>query len=277
MITGKLNAEKSPIQDVIMIMLLFIAMACLPMEKFFTEFLRVNNAQYLSYYVIRFLFSAIFILFIILYGFNSQFYSKFSLKSLICITPVIIIAINNFPFYSLISGDVAFVENIGFNFEYLIAVFSIAFVEELVFRGIILPLVAIKCSNKFERGYSIVVIVISSIIFGLTHIVNIFAGGNIGLVFLQIGYSFLLGCALSFVMIKTKNIFIPTIIHFIYNLGGFLSNFSLLVGTVFTVGQIILTACISVIMGIIIIKMIFSLTKDEVKNALTYKYCKNNF
>ena len=83
-----------------------------------------------------------------------------------------------------------------------------------------------------------------------------------------------MGCSLSLVMIKTKNIFIPTLIHFIYNLGGFLSNFSLINGTIFSVGQIILTAIVSVIMAIFIIKMIFSLTINEVKDSLTFGYCK---
>ena len=264
MITGKLDANKNPIQDVILMVLLFIAMACFPMQQFFTDFLKVNNAQYLSYYVIRFLFSAIFIIFIIMYGFYKQFFSRFRIKSLICVLPVFIIAVNNFPFFSLISGDISFAKNIGFNFEYILAVFSIAFVEELVFRGVVLPLIAIKYSKKFNRFYPVLVIVISSAIFGLTHIINVFAGGNVGLVILQVGYSFLLGCALSFVMIKTKNIFIPT----------YLSNFSLIYGTIFSVGQIILTACVSVVMAIFIIKMIFSLTKDEVKNSLTFGYCK---
>ena len=149
-----------------------------------------------------------------------------------------------------------------FEIGYILATFMIVFSEEIVFRLIILPLTAIKL--KTSRFYQVKVVAISSAIFALTHIVNLFGGAGFVSVLLQVLYSFGLGAGLNLIMIKTGNIFIATGVHLIYNLGGSLLTYGLFFGVMWTVGQIILTAIVAVILGLIIILMIFKTKNEEI-------------
>jgi membrane protease YdiL (CAAX protease family) len=79
--------------------------------------------------------------------------------------------------------------------------------EEIIYRGWIMGYLIDKRTNTF------VTIFISSLIFGLIHILN---GGffNTTLLF----KSFIFGCVLGTVYLKTKNLLHPILIHFTFNL-----------------------------------------------------------
>ncbi len=90
--------------------------------------------------------------------------------------------------------------------------------EELVFRVVILSYLLTRTSN-------LKAIVYSSLIFALTHIVNLGALNQIGPVLIQMGYTFFIGLLCAFLYIFSLNIVLPLIFHFLFNLfNGTLSS-----------------------------------------------------
>ena len=87
------------------------------------------------------------------------------------------------------------------------------------------------------------------------------------MVFLQVGYSFLIGMVCAFALIVSGNIYLPIIFHALFDVGGFLLGEGLVVGVLWTVENIIWTAVTSVIFAvaiiIIFIKKDFSHLYDE--------------
>jgi len=254
------SVRKQPIYYLLIVVLFFIGMAFLPAESILTAIFSKGDYKYLSYFLFRPIFTAGFVIFSVKCGFSSIYTHKFSPKKLLYALPILVIAINNFPFFSYFNGNFAiFVED--FQIGYLLAVLMIVISEEVVFRGIVFPLLLIRFENDKYRY--IKSLIISALIFAVVHIFNIFGGGNIGYNLLQVLYSFAIGAVFSFLMAKTGNILIPTVIHYVYNLGGMLSSFSLTYGYAFSTGQIILTAVVAVIFGLLLAYFIIFKTKNE--------------
>ncbi len=100
--------------------------------------------------------------------------------------------------------------NILYIITILFMTLAVAFAEEIYFRGIIITILKELSIKKS--------IIISSIIFGLTHAGNIMGGSDIFLTLLQIIISFAFGIVFAEIFIITKSLF-PTIVwHFIHNL-----------------------------------------------------------
>lgn len=130
--------------------------------------------------------------------------------------------------------------------------------EELCFRGVILPLCVIIFKNK--KHNAILVIFTSSAIFGATHLLNLLGGASFGGVILQVGYSFLIGAMCGIVLLFSKSIFYPILLHFIFDIGGLLTsaNLSVAFGNQWDTLTIILTAVIGSIVAIVfILKTVF--------------------
>jgi membrane protease YdiL (CAAX protease family) len=81
--------------------------------------------------------------------------------------------------------------------------------EEIYFRGIVLKILNKKGIKK--------AIIISSIIFGIFHIVNLLNGRDALYVVLQIFFAFLVGFVLSEIVLITKSIIIVIIWHFTHD------------------------------------------------------------
>lgn len=254
------SVRKQPIYYLLIVVLFFIGMAFLPAESILTAIFSKGDYKYLSYFLFRPIFTAGFIIFSVKCGFSSIYTHKFSPKKLLFVLPIFIIAINNFPFFSYFNGNFTILVE-DFQIGYLLAVLMIVISEEVVFRGIVFPLLLIKLKNDKHRY--IKSLILSALIFAFVHIFNIFAGGNVVYNLLQVLYSFAIGAVLSFLMVKTGNILVPILIHYVYNLGGMLSTFSLTYGYVFSTGQIILTAVVAVILGLILVYFIIFKTKEE--------------
>lgn len=142
-------------------------------------------------------------------------------KKVLIYLPFIIVCMGNL--YLCIIGDV----DIIYYFDYkLLILDSIAclltcIIEELLFRAILVfELVKFKSKNK--------AIIISSLIFGLIHLINISSIASIGPTLLQVIYTFGLGLILASMYIENKNIILPIIFHFLFN---FLND--ILVNTLF--------------------------------------------
>ncbi len=172
---------------------------------------------------------------------------------LLCV-PAFLVALDNFPFLPLLSGSLRFVGSAGNIFPYVLYCFSIGVMEETIFRGNLLPLFMFKFSRDKKGTFRAVVV--SSAVFGAMHLLNLF-GGFSPMVFLQVGYSFLIGCMCAVSMLFSGNIIAPIIIHALFDVGGFLTDCGFLEGTLWTTGNIVLTAVVSVVLATIIVISFF--------------------
>ena len=162
---------------------------------------------------------------------------------LLCI-PAFLVAVDNFPIVPLIEGKMAFNGTIGGLIPYFLYCLSIGVMEETIFRGVIFPLFMYKFSRTKKGLFW--AIVSSSAVFGAMHLLNLF-GGFSPMVFLQVGYSFLIGCMCSLCLVFSGNIVVPVIVHALFDVGGFLSNSGFCTGELWTLNNIIVTAVLSVV------------------------------
>ena len=140
-------------------------------------------------------------------------------RALWCL-PCLLVILANFPFSALIRGTLT-VNRPDLIWLFLLYVLGIALVEEIVFRGVLLFLLLdVFRSQKLRYFLSVL---ISSLIFALFHLTNVFAGMDIGSVMLQLVYTFLIGGMLAVVAIKTKSIWMGVFIHMAFNVGGLMS------------------------------------------------------
>lgn len=172
---------------------------------------------------------------------------------LLCV-PAFLVALDNFPFLPLFNGDLAFNGAIGGLFPYVLYCLSIGIMEETIFRGTIFPLFLYKFQHNKKGAFW--AIAASSAIFGAMHLLNLL-GGFSPMVFLQVGYSFLIGCMCATALLFSGNITVPIIIHALFDVGGFLTDSGFCSGTLWTTGNVILTAVLSVIFAAVIVFAFF--------------------
>jgi membrane protease YdiL (CAAX protease family) len=163
-------------------------------------------------------------------------------RAVAAVLPFIIVTVNNLPFYALISGAAHVTDNFGYAAAFFISCMAVGFFEEMFFRGVILLLILKKFGgDRLKIFYGII---ISSAVFGLSHIFNIAAGAGVGETLLQVGYTFLTGCMWSLVLIVTRNIWVCAAMHGLYNFFGQLVPV-LGYGRLWDIPTIIITAVIS--------------------------------
>lgn len=182
----------------------------------------------------------------------------------------LLVAVNNFPFISYFNGNTSPLKPTCFWDVLLFAVhcISVGVLEECIFRGLIFACLA-ETFPKNRNGL-IKTFFLSSIIFGFSHLLNLFAGAGIGETLLQVGYSVLTGGLFAFAFIKTKNILCPAFLHAVYNFCGLLlSKKGLGSGVVFDVPTVILTAAIAVLAGVYVLYELFHIKEGE--RSVLYK------
>ncbi len=130
--------------------------------------------------------------------------------------PCLLVAVVNFPFTALIGGS-AHVDRPDLVWLFVLDCFAIALLEELFFRALLLPLV-VDCLRIKHRLFFATVL--TAAVFGLSHLVNLFFGADVGATFLQVGYTFLLGCMFGAMLLFTKNVWLCVLVHFIFDIGG---------------------------------------------------------
>lgn len=92
---------------------------------------------------------------------------------------------------------------------FIMQICVIAFTEEIIFRGFMLRIL-------LSKGFKVAVI-ISSILFALTHSLQLLGGQSLEQTFIQITYAFVVGMVLSLFVIHTQSIIIPVIFHGLNN------------------------------------------------------------
>lgn len=158
----------------------------------------------------------------LLYQFGGKKYLLFDrsfFKTLVWSLPCFMVAFINFPYSALINGtaSIARMDLMGL---YILYVFGIALLEELIFRGVAIMVIGDLLKGKKHKP--LLTALFSSLFFSLFHLTNLFVGADIGSVMLQCLYTFLIGGMLAVTMLKGGNVWLCVLIHALFDFGGLL-------------------------------------------------------
>ena len=191
-------------------------------------------------------------------------------KTQLFIIPFLLVAINNFPFIAIFTKNAIFTTSRwDIWMFYLFAVLSAVLLEELVFRGLILPTLYRKFKGK--RNCAFLTVLFSSLLFGVVHLFNLLAGSSPIAVIMQMGYSFLIGgmCAIAF--LKTGSFYSAVLLHFLFNVGGMLIDYKMLSGAIWDAATIIITAVLAVIVIVYAIFLLFKASNSIFEKKVLLK------
>jgi membrane protease YdiL (CAAX protease family) len=184
--------------------------------------------------------------------------------------PCFAIAINNFPIVSMLSGDayLDIAQNATGIGIYALKCFFVGCFEELAFRGFVFLLILERMKKNTVGAF--MSIFISSVLFGVIHIVNLFAGADPVGVLLQVGYSALIGALCSVVLIKTRNLWYCVSLHAIYNFcGGVVPAFG--GGVIWTVAEVVVTVVLSLIVTAYVVFEFVRIPSGDIELLLNNK------
>ncbi|WP_107922993.1 CPBP family intramembrane glutamic endopeptidase [Lysinibacillus parviboronicapiens] len=119
---------------------------------------------------------------------------------------------------------IIFISTKGLNFEsfsdlllmFIMQMFVVAFIEETVFRGIMLRILLAK--GTFTAVW------ISSILFAVTHALQLIAGQSVEDTIIQIIYALLVGLVLSLLILDGQSIILTILFHGLNNFFNFMGN-----------------------------------------------------
>jgi membrane protease YdiL (CAAX protease family) len=197
---------------------------------------------------------------------------KLNALRLLVILPFFLIAVNNFPFLSVLMGDASLASATADGYvKYALLCLAVGLFEELAFRGCVF-VYALEQTKRISSAPLRVLAasVISSAVFGLVHLTNLFAGASIGAVLLQVCYSFLIGGMCSIMLLKTQNVWYCVLCHAIYNFAGGVVP-ELGSGTLWTVPTVVLTAVVGVAVAVYAFVVLFRISADEVERTVKGK------
>ena len=264
--SGMTALEKSAKKDVwgmvITVLLYAVGAVSVPYVQL-AEWLKVGKEiEFLFGFLAKTLCSVLPVYLIFQFGFSDLFkIDGNKLKASIFTIPAFLVMLNNLPFIPVISGYMSINATFFKAFTYCLYCLSIGVLEETVFRGCVLPLLTYKFS-KDKKGEFWAVIV-SSAIFGGMHFLNLLNGFSPA-VFLQVGYSFLIGAVCGYTLVVSGNIYLPILFHALFDVGGFLLSEGLAEGVLWTTANVVWTAVSSVVLAVAIV--IIFLKKDFSKN-----------
>ncbi|MFY0593708.1 CPBP family intramembrane glutamic endopeptidase [Roseivirga sp.] len=94
----------------------------------------------------------------------------------------------------------------------------VALIEEFAFRGLVLPLI-LKIRSEKKR-LMLTSVSLTALIFGVLHYLNLFREpDNFSGITSQVIFAIAIGIFLGGLMLRTKNILFPVLIHFLINVG----------------------------------------------------------
>lgn len=217
----KKSAYESPVSTMLIVLLLAAGIFLFPIE----DMMRLLTGGYglteelIGTMAVRYVFSAVIVKLAFDFGFDRLYcWSPFGRGALYAL-PFLAVAVNNAPWIGLVTGNAYVSAETVDLVLYLFMSLSVGLLEELIFRGIVLPLCLIRLRGKKRALFWSVAL--SSAIFGAMHLINLL-GGNFGAVFLQVGYSFLIGGMCAAATVRSGCIYPAVILHTVYNIGGLL-------------------------------------------------------
>ena len=155
---------------------------------------------------------------LLLLSFEKMLSPKTSLRAFLIFIPCMAVAVNNFPFITYFTGRAHVDSGAAHVLLYAFSCVCTAFFEEMAFRGCVFTsILQVKGSRRSDVFWSIA---LSSAVFGLVHLVNLFVGASPISVILQVGYSFLIGAMCSVILVRTVNIWYCVLLHAVYNFAG---------------------------------------------------------
>lgn len=165
----------------------------------------------------RFAVSLFLIVLMVTKGYTEVFKPQWRGIHLLWGIPCFLVAIVNFPFSALIRGA-AVIERVDLLWLFVLKCIAIALLEEIFFRALLLPLFMDRFAKN--RYFVFISVLGSSVLFALMHLFNLFFGAGVGETMLQVGYTFLIGCMLAVMMLRTENIWLCVIVHAVFDVGG---------------------------------------------------------
>ena len=172
--------------------------------------------------------------------------------------PAFAIAINNFPFSQVIKGNARLTDGWGAVALLFLECMCVGFFEESAFRGVVF--LGILKKKPKSRLWAFASIAISSAVFGLVHLINIFESSPVA-VLMQIGYSALIGAMCAVILMKTANLWLCVVIHGLFNFAGAIIP-RCGEGEIWDTFTIVLTVIVSLC---VLAYMILLFIKDEMK------------
>ena len=252
------SAEQSPVSTMLIVLLLAAGIFLFPVE----DMMRLFTGRYglteelAGTMAVRYLFAAVIVKLAYDFGFERLYlWSPFG-KGALYALPFLLVAINNAPIIGLATGNASVTAGAGDIVLYLFMSLSVGLLEELIFRGIVLPLCMIRLKGKKHALFWSVAL--SSAIFGGMHLINLLSG-NVGGVLLQVGYSFLIGGMCAAATVKAGCVYPAIVLHAVYNAGG------LLIGTLGTGTQWdVVTVVVTAVLGVaVFVYAFFTLWKED--------------
>ena len=139
--------------------------------------------------------------------------------------------------------------------------------EEFAFRGVVfLSILEKRRKNTLDVFISIV---LTSAVFAVVHLFNIFGGASPVAVLMQIGYSFLIGGMCSVVLLRTANIWLCVILHATFNFCGYFMP-TLGDGTWWDTPTVVITVLLSIVVTAYIVVSLIR-TPTEITERLYKK------
>ena len=132
--------------------------------------------------------------------------------------------------------------------------FCVGFLEEIIFRGLLF--------KEMSKDNIKVAVIVSSLTFGMGHIINLINGSNVELIsnLLQVIYATGAGFMFTMIYLKTDSLFICIITHSLFNS---LSAFSVDVNNI---NSEIITSILITLISIFYALYIFVILKRQSKN-----------
>lgn len=134
--------------------------------------------------------------------------------------PCLLLVLNNLPILSLLRGDAYLIHTGKYLAVFALQCVAVAYFEEIAFRGLFF-LLALRRYHA-SRIQIFFTVLLSSAVFGLYHLFNLLEGSAPGAVFLQIGYSTLIGAMCAAAFLKSGNLGVCIVLHAVYNFCGML-------------------------------------------------------
>lgn len=231
-----------PLEFLILIILYCVGASSIPNIKI-ADFFHLGQSFDMLFFAILKALTVIFPAYL-LFALNEQKVLKFNAKSFfkssLILFPFYLICLNNIPFVSVLGGNSKFIINKNFP-VYCILCLAISVFEEICFRGLVLQNLENfkKINTLFKK------IVIGSLIFSACHLVNAFSF-NVVYLLMQLGYSFLIGLICCFSYYASKSLYMPIILHFIFDFGGLMTDYGVACGNIWDKTSIITTVILSI-------------------------------
>ncbi|MCH3972984.1 MAG: CPBP family intramembrane metalloprotease [Oscillospiraceae bacterium] len=133
-----------------------------------------------------------------------------ALRSLLFLLPLILVALSG-----CING--ASSSNRSLFFSNLVLTLGIGFAEETYFRGIILK-------NWYENRSEKKAVIVSALLFGGTHLMNVLGGASLGTTILQIFFALFYGVIMAIIFIRLESIYPCIFLHFLHDFCSWIGN-----------------------------------------------------